>query len=281
MKRVIINADDFGWSSAVNGGVIKAHADGILTSTTLLMNGPALEEAVELAGAHLTLGVGVHMNIVRGKPLSDPTKIPSLVDGNGRFPGSAEHILMRMMLGRVSKEEIGIEIGAQISAFKDRLGMPTHVDSEKHMHAFAPFSAAAVTVARENDISAMRCPKETLGGSGAALMQRFKSWLLVRSADRLRRLAGQAGITTPATFVGIGDTGRMTGERYRNIFDATDSGVTEIMTHPGYFNDSEHTDFRSGFIKHTREIELQGLLEPGLKEYAGERGITLVHFGDL
>jgi hopanoid biosynthesis associated protein HpnK len=281
MKRLIINADDFGWSPEVNRGILKCHEDGILTSTTLLMNGPALDDAVKIARASPTLGVGVHMNIVRGTPLSDPARIPTLVGTHGKFMGSAERVLLRMMLGRIAEAEIRIEIEAQVSRFKEHLGAPTHVDSEKHMHAFVPFSSAAIAIAGAHNISTMRCPMETQHGTDLAIMQRFKSWLLLRSAKLLKDLAKQANITTPDSFVGIVDTGRMTGERYRKIFDSTEDGVTEVMTHPGYVSKREHEDFPSGFIKDTREIEMKGLLETGLKEYAAERNIELIHFGEV
>jgi len=281
MKRIIINADDFGWSSEVNRGVLECHLDGILTSTTLLMNGPALDNAVEIAKANPTLGVGVHMNIVRGKPLSDPAKIPTLINRNGNFPGSAELVLLRMMLGRIAELEIKVELEAQLSRFRQCLGAPTHVDSEKHMHAFAPFSLAAVSIAQTEGIAAMRCPMEREFGANPATMQRFKSWLLLRSAAQLGALCRQAGIKISDSFVGIADTGRMTAARYRDIFDLAQDGLTEVMTHPGYFSETEHKDFPSGFIKDTREIEMKGLQEDGLKEYAEAREIKLIHFGQL
>lgn len=281
MKHIIINADDFGWSPEVNRGILECHVEGILTSTTLLMNGPALNDAVQIAKAHPTLGIGVHMNIVRGTPLSDPTRIPTLVNRNGKFPGNAELVLLRMMLGRISESDIRTELQAQLYRFKQCVGAPTHIDSEKHMHAFAPFSAAAVFIAKAEGISAIRCPMEREHGTSPALLQRLKSWLLLHSAVQLGARCKQAGITISDSFSGIRHTGRMTSKRYREIFDSAQDGLMEIMTHPGYFCKNEHKDFPSGFIKNAREIEMKGLLEPGLKEYAASRDITLIHYGDL
>ena len=150
------------------------------------------------------------------------------------------------------------------------------------MHAFSPFSSAAISVAKKHGILAIRCPKEKRGKlQHLAIIQQLKSLLLSQSSSRLRNLAEQFGITTPDTFIGIADTGKMTAARYRNIFDSTGCGVKEIMTHPGYFDKHEHHDFPAGFLKNTREVELKGLIEPGLKEYGKSQDLTFIHFGEL
>src|SRR6266851_10522683 len=84
-KLLIVNADDFGLSSGINVGIIEGFKKGILTSASIMVNAPAFDEAVELAHAHPDLGIGVHLNVLRGKAVLPPDEIPSLVDANGRF----------------------------------------------------------------------------------------------------------------------------------------------------------------------------------------------------
>ena len=88
-KRLIVSGDDFGLSPGTNFGIIKAHRDGILTNASLMVNGSAFAEAVELARATPGLSVGLHLVLVQGRATSAPSDIPDLVDGAGMFPNSA------------------------------------------------------------------------------------------------------------------------------------------------------------------------------------------------
>src|SRR5918911_4514999 len=84
-KLLVVNADDFGLSPGINAGIIEGFEKGILTSASIMVNAPAFEEAVELAQAHEGLGIGVHLNVLRGKALLPPTEISSVVDADGLF----------------------------------------------------------------------------------------------------------------------------------------------------------------------------------------------------
>lgn len=130
MKKVIINADDFGYSSAVNLGIIKSHKKGILTSTTLMANMPGCDEAIVLAKENPDLGVGGHLVLTCGKPL---TKVDSLVDENGAFYNLAEYKKHR---NEMCDEEIFQEWCHQIDYLLDHGLKLTHLDSHHHVHAF-------------------------------------------------------------------------------------------------------------------------------------------------
>lgn len=130
MKKVIINADDFGYSSAVNLGIIKSHKKGILTSTTLMANMPGCDEAIVLAKENPDLGVGCHLVLTCGKPL---TKVDSLVDENGGFYNLAEYKKHR---NEMCDEEIFQEWSYQIDYLLDHGLKLTHLDSHHHVHAF-------------------------------------------------------------------------------------------------------------------------------------------------
>lgn len=131
MKQVIINADDFGYSLAVNRGVIKAFKDGMVSSTTLMANMPGCQEAIKLAKENPDLGVGCHLNITTGKPL---TKVKTLVDENGEFyhlPGYEAH------RETMDPEEIYKEWCAQVDYLLEQGIKLTHLDSHHHIHSFA------------------------------------------------------------------------------------------------------------------------------------------------
>ncbi|NGQ97346.1 chitin disaccharide deacetylase [Brevibacillus sp. SYP-B805] len=125
--KLIVNADDFGYSRGVNLGVIDAYRHGILTSATAMVNMPGFAHAVELAGQHPGLGVGIHLVLTCGVPvLSD---VPSLVDEQGRF-----HKL-REIFQYATAADIEREFAAQIERFLAAGLQPTHLDSHHHVHA--------------------------------------------------------------------------------------------------------------------------------------------------
>lgn len=135
MKRIIVNADDFGIADGVNAAVIDAFRAGSLSSTTLLVNGAAAASAAALARANPGLGVGLHFNLTLGESSAPRGAVASLLGDDGRFP-DRDDLARRLLRGRVSRAELRTELIAQLDAFA-ALGLrPTHVDSHQHVHAF-------------------------------------------------------------------------------------------------------------------------------------------------
>src|SRR2546426_614089 len=114
MKQLIVNADDFGLTSGVNRAIIEGHCHGIITSATLMANMPGCDEAVQLARAHRSRGVGLHFNITQGRPIAPAAQIRSLTDGGGEFLTSSTALLWRSLAGRLQTEEVITELRAQI-----------------------------------------------------------------------------------------------------------------------------------------------------------------------
>ncbi len=127
-KVLIVNADDFGLTAGVSRGILEAHTNGIVTSTTLLVNRaipPAQVEELKDSA----LGVGVHLNLTLGTPVADPKRVPSLVDAEGRFVRDA-----REAAARAKADEARIELGTQIDVFRRIMGrFPTHLDTHHHV----------------------------------------------------------------------------------------------------------------------------------------------------
>jgi predicted glycoside hydrolase/deacetylase ChbG (UPF0249 family) len=146
-----VNADDFGLTSGVNRAIVELHGAGVVTSTTLMARAGATEEAIELARATPSLGVGCHVVLVDGRPVLPPEQIPSLIDGRtGQFLPTLSGFLLRLFAGRIRSEEIEAEVSAQI-AFLQRSGVRlTHVDAHKHTHIFPAVLRPVVRAARAN-----------------------------------------------------------------------------------------------------------------------------------
>src|SRR5437868_6370726 len=135
MKYLIVNADDFGLTSGVNRAVVEAHTRGILTSTTLMANMLAFDDAMRLAKANPGLGVGLHFNITQGKPVADASRVRGLLDEGGEFLGTSTALLRRALAGKLHVQEVEIELRAQIEKVLGAGLSLTHVDSHKHAHA--------------------------------------------------------------------------------------------------------------------------------------------------
>ena len=144
MAALILHSDDFGLNSEVNRAILEVAQRGILGSASLMTNGLAAEDALEQARDCTRLGVGLHLNIVRGRPLSNPEDIPSLVGDDGRFLNSVARLMTRSVRGKLSACEVEAEYRRQIEFMLKRNFVPTHMDGEKHTHILIPESARAV-----------------------------------------------------------------------------------------------------------------------------------------
>ncbi|MGE4553138.1 MAG: ChbG/HpnK family deacetylase [Desulfovibrionaceae bacterium] len=153
---VVINVDDLGLHPAVRRAVRELGAAGAVTSATLLANGPDLAEAARVTEADL----GVHLNIMRGRPLSPPETIPSLVDGRGLFPGSFTAILKAYLTRRLDPAQAEAEWARQIERVLDLGVRPSHLDSEKHVHALPGLMAAVQRLARRYGVPWVRRQRE-------------------------------------------------------------------------------------------------------------------------
>ncbi|MFC3420016.1 chitin disaccharide deacetylase [Salinicoccus hispanicus] len=143
MIKFIINADDFGYSRAVNYGIIDAHTEGVLTSTTLMTNMPGAQHAFELAKSHPSLGIGVHLTLTCGRPLLDSHH--TLVDSNGDFK-KLHHYQAKF---HVDPDELYDEWQAQIEKFLSTGLRPTHLDSHHHVNNLEAMQTMFIKLARE------------------------------------------------------------------------------------------------------------------------------------
>lgn len=146
VKKLIINADDFGLCDGVTLGILKAHQDGILTSTTCMMNMPHIEEYLSLASHFPHLGLGVHLVLTIGQPLT----MGSFCDENGNFKSRNTYPDRKVI---VKQDELYLEWKAQIDKFIQLTGhKPTHLDSHHHVHLLPGNIDIALKLAKEYDL---------------------------------------------------------------------------------------------------------------------------------
>jgi hopanoid biosynthesis associated protein HpnK len=287
MKSLILNADDFGMTRGVNQGIIRAHREGILTSTTLMANGPAFDEAVQLSAANPKLGVGCHLVLVGGKCIARREDVTSLADADGNLPESLPKFVARLSSGMIPAREIELELRAQIEKIRAAGITPTHLDTHKHTHAHPRVMEALGKVAKEFGINRVRKPVENLHDSWQTMQADEKGFTMqivaagaVRAvAPRFRAIARKYGLLFPDHFLGLAVTGQMSAAALRRMVDTLGDGSTEIMLHPGICDaDLVQSGTR---LREQRETELDALLNPGVRSALDERGVRLISYREL
>jgi chitin disaccharide deacetylase len=281
-KQLILNADDFGLTKGVNEGIVRAHREGILTSATLMANGPAFAHAVELALANSTLGVGCHLVLVGGRSIAPPEQIPSLVDSEGRLPSTLAKLVARLSLRAIRRADIERELRAQIEKIQRAGISPTHLDTHKHTHAHPRVLEALGRVAQELGITRIRKPIERLRASWTARApagQLMAASVARTVTPRFKALSRKYGLRSPQNFLGLASTGGLSASALRRLIDTLPEGQTEIMLHPGICDaDLAQTGSR---LQRQRELEMNALLDPAAKCSIAEQHIQLITFRDL
>jgi len=282
MKRVIVNADDYGLARGVNEGIILAHRQGILTSASLMANTPGFEQAVELAKQNANLGVGVHLNILRGVPLSPAQEIRSLLSEEGRFCPDLFRLYRRLKLRKISLAEVEKEMRAQIEKVLTAGIEASHLDSEKHVHLLKPLLRIVLRLGKEYRIPRIRFVQEFC--LSTRLLQMGKSAFLSLSCASMKKRLAEEGVRSPDHFRGICGTGRMTAERLEKTLRHLKDGVTEIMVHPGFLSEEmielEKT-VGAYAINRFREQEMKALIDERVKKAVSDQGIRLISFHQL
>ncbi|MBI2820524.1 MAG: ChbG/HpnK family deacetylase [Acidobacteria bacterium] len=280
MKLLIVNADDFGYTSGVNRAIVTAHRTGIVTSTSLMANGAAFADAVEQLESSPSLDVGCHLNLVEGTPLSPPEQIPHLVRGGGEFHTLREFGL-RVATGRVPMTEIEREFAAQIEKIITAGIRPSHLDTHQHTHLHPKVAAALARVGQQYGISWARrlcenCPPPLREGAWGRRVVAAASTLFVSS---LQRQMQQQGLRTPDAFTGFILTGRLSTSALQATLAALPEGVTELMCHPGYFD--QNLAAAPTALKQQREYEFRTVADAFWGDWLRERGIVLTNFRNL
>ncbi|MBN1223120.1 MAG: ChbG/HpnK family deacetylase [Candidatus Aminicenantes bacterium] len=279
MKSVIVNADDFGLIQSVNEGVLLAHREGILTNASLMANTPGFDQAVELAGQNKSLGVGVHLNILRGNPLSAAGELGSLVSEDGRFRPDLVRLYWRLIRRKIELDEVEKEMRLQIEKVLNAGIAPSHLDSEKHVHMLKPILKIVMRLAKEYRIPKIRFVREFC--FSARLTQMGKSAFISFSSASMKKRMADEGIKFPDHFRGICDTGCMTPQRLEKTLLHLKEGVTEIMVHPGFLREDmielEKT-VGAYTINRFREQEMRAVMNKRLKDVVSDRGIRLINY---
>jgi hopanoid biosynthesis associated protein HpnK len=289
VRRLIVNADDFGLTEGVNRAIAECHLAGTVTSTTLMAGSKAFISAMCVAKSSPNLDVGCHVVLVDGGPLAPSEEVSSLLaPRKSAFRTGFAEFAMATMRNKLSPEHIYREAAAQMEHIQKDAGIKlTHFDTHKHTHIFPQVLRPLVRAARECGVRAVRNPFVPFKALALAhLLRRPKLWVrysevkvLNRFAATFQREVEQAGLrTTDGTF-GIIATGALDQKLFDAIIGSIPEGTWEFVCHPGY-NDVD-LDGTATRLRSSREAERNVLTSPESKRQIESRGIQLISYADL
>jgi predicted glycoside hydrolase/deacetylase ChbG (UPF0249 family) len=247
LKRLVVNADDFGFTRDVNEGIVEAHQRGILTSTTLMANGAAFDDAVRLASQNPALDVGCHLVLIGGRSALRPHK---------PLPSSVAGLLAAIVSGQIAIHD---ELAAQVRKILAAGIAPTHLDTHKHTHLAPPVLEAVALIAQEFGIPWVRRP--------------FQIPFLRR---RFHRVLADRNCRTTDHFTGFRLTGRFGAPELVQLIQRLPEGTTEFMCHPGRCR----AELRNAAtrLKESREQELVALISPEARQALDDSQVQLVNY---
>lgn len=286
VRLLIVNADDFGLTQGVNRAIVEAHSQGIVTSSTLMANGRAFDDAVQRVTSATRLSVGCHVVLVDGSPVFEKTNT-TLSDAkfkDGRFYESLNGFALRLIRGRINDDDIEAEATAQIRKLQAAGIVVSHLDTHKHTHILPRVLRPLLRAARACGVSAIRNPFGPVHISVVAkrprLWKRFSQvTVLNRLGSSFGKSVAAAGLLTPHGTVGIVATGAMDFRLFESIVNSLPEGTWELVCHPGY-NDAELAGIRTR-LRDSRVQELQLLTSPEALEILARSGVQLTSYREL
>jgi chitin disaccharide deacetylase len=291
MRRLIINADDFGMTVGVNRAIAEAHRAGLVTSATVMANEAATDDAIAIASQNPSLRTGCHIVLVDGKPLSNPENVTTLIGAsngtNTAFRSGISQLALASLVGGIRRKDVRKEADAQIEHLQARGLALSHVDCHMHSHILPIVSRAVLQAAHAHGVGAVRNPFEPAWSVGATRKSSsLRSWYRSAQVTALRALesqfrgaVAQHGIKTTDGSIGIAVTGLLDRTLLSRLVTAMPEGTWELVTHPGY---KDHALLEATTeLKESRAIELELLTSAETLDLLRRRGIELINYSDL
>jgi chitin disaccharide deacetylase len=277
---LVVNADEFGLSAEVSRGIVRAHREGIVSSTSMLGNCATLAAARDLLAEAPGLGVGIQLTLVRGRPVAAPGSIRSLIEADGSFPRLARDVFAAWLAGRMQPAEIELEFEAQVTRSLEAGLRPDHLNTQHHIGFIPPVGLAVEAVARRHRIPGLRSAVEEPNltwltelprGAMAAVLGGL-AWLTRRRLGALRH--------GPQTW-GYVESGQLDEVRILEILGRLGPGSHELICHPG--EEDDHSAGMGSFpsARYRRARELKALTSPIMRHALEQRRIRLCRWAEL
>jgi chitin disaccharide deacetylase len=289
-RRLIINADDLGYSRGVNHAIARCAREGLVRSATIMAGGEAFEHAVETIQDIPGLGIGVHLTLTEVSPVLPAHRVPNLLNRSGALHATAKTLYPMLATSRAVRESLRRELSGQIEKVLRHGIQPSHVDTHKHLHAFPVVLDAVLDVAKRYGLHWIRNPFDdtprsivasALHGNGrrtfraqsasALALKVFKPYFKVRVL--------RVEMASPLHFYGVGLTGVWNEDALAALTAHLPSGLSEIMFHPGDC-DAELRRRRTRLLEQ-RERERDLLLSDVFRDMIRSRNISVIRYGEV
>lgn len=237
VKQAIITADDFGFSREVNAAVTRAHRQGVLTGTSLMVAGAARDEAAMVARDNPRLDVGLHLVVCRGSSVLPASQLHGVADASGRFGENPAMAGMRYFFDRRIRGLLRDEMRAQIELHLKLTGTLNHIDGHLNFHVHPVIADMLIKFVDEYHVPCIRLPREpvftTLRLAGDHAPRKLIEAVIFRAlARRTRRMIAARGIISTDWLFGLHQSGNLTEEYITCVIDRLRPGLTELYFHP-------------------------------------------------
>ncbi|QCE34415.1 ChbG/HpnK family deacetylase [Acetobacteraceae bacterium] len=272
-RQVLFSADDFGMSVEINEAIEKAHLNGILSTTSLMVAGPAAEDAIARAKKLPNLKIGLHLVVIEGESL---LHLPAITDEKGWFGGNGVQLGFNYFFNGKARKALHCEIAAQFKKFHETGLHLDHANAHKHMHLHPLVGQYLLKEGPKYGLKAVRIPNEPLKILGEK--PRISATILQNWTKILRCQIQKAGMTTTDYCFGIEWSGKFTKERLRFLLPRLPKGSSEIYFHPAT---SQNERLQKLMPAYAQEEELQTLLDPKIPDLLSKEHITPIHWQNL
>lgn len=279
LKRLIVNADDFGLSPEVNAGIMRAHRDGILRSASLMVAEPAARAAADLARDNPALDVGLHAVVCRGRSMLDASRLGAALRAPGEFIDSPVGAGMRYFFDRSMRAAMTDELRAQVERHLELVGYLNHIDGHLNFHVHPLFADILVNLAIEYKVPCIRLPRERVMTT-LRLRQDNAARKLVESiifrilSRRTSRMMAERGLSSTDALFGLHQSGHLSEDYVVGVLDRIRDGTTELYFHPA-------ADIGGVPPAPEAQLEVEILTSPRVHDAIDRNGIQLITFADL
>jgi hopanoid biosynthesis associated protein HpnK len=279
LKRLIVNADDFGLSPEVNAGVIRAHRDGILGSASLMVAEPAAKAAADLARQNPALDVGLHAVVCRGRSILNAAHLPGAVDASGRFLENPVLAGMRYFFDRSMRTKMTDELRAQVERHLELVGYLNHIDGHLNFHVHPLFADILIELAVEYKVTCIRLPREsvmtTLRLRRNHVPSKLIEFVIFRILSRrMRRMMAERGLRSTDALFGLHQSGHLDEDYIVGVIDKLRDGTTELYFHPA-------ADVGDIPPSAAAQLEVEILTSPRVRDAIDRNAIELITFANL
>ncbi len=279
MKRLIVNADDFGLSPEVNAGIVRAHRDGILRSASLMVAEPDARAAAELTRDNPELDVGLHAVVCQGRSILDSSRLGAALNASGEFMDSPVGAGMRYFFDRSMRAAMTDELRAQVERHLELVGYLNHIDGHLNFHVHPLFADILVNLAVEYKVPCIRLPRERVMTTirlrrDNATRKLVESAIFRTLSRRTRRMMTERGLTSTDALFGLHQSGHLSEDYVVGVIDRIRDGTTELYFHPA-------ADIGGVPPSAAAQLEVEILTGPRVRDAVARNGIELITFADL